>query len=613
MAGHFTALCRAITATPTVKIHDLDYLSDAEKHQLLIDYNDTKADYPRDKCIHQLFAEQVAINPDKTAVVCGEQKLSYQELYDKSRDLALYLQSQGVKPNSVVGLCVERSLDVILGLLGILQAGGAYVPLDPDYPEERLAYMFQDSQAAIVLTQGKLKDRLSVLVPADAQLIALDGQRQEIDDRVAELKATKVTLQQQVQPHHLAYVIYTSGSTGKPKGVMVEHRSLVNHNIFAQRQYQISKEDIQVQFSSISFDAFVEEVFVVLNSGAQLVIEQKDKLLTPQYFKQVIESRNITTLNVPTAFFHELVASKFDLKGIKNIIVGGEALAYSKAEALIDNFPNINLHNTYGPTESTIISTAVYVTKSLLSHHSSVPIGLPIANTQIYILDQDNHPQPVGVPGELHIAGDGLARGYLNRPELTQEKFVANPFQPGARMYKTGDLAQWLEDGNIQYLGRMDTQVKIRGFRIELGEIEACLNQHPGIEDSVVIVQGEEADKQLIAFYRAKDTQADHIVQLAKEEVRSHLLRTLPDYMVPAVFISLAAIPLTPNGKVDRRALARMEVAVGSGRKYVAPGNETQKQLVRIWAEVLKLAPEKIGINDNFFELGGHSLLATQL
>jgi amino acid adenylation domain-containing protein len=611
--GQYCTLLRAMSESPDLLLEEYSIITEQEKHKLIIGCNETRADYPTDKCIHHLFAEQVRINPGKTAVAYGEQKLSYQELYDKAGDLALYLQSEGVKPDSVVGLCVGRSLDMITGLVGILQAGGACVPLDSDYPKERLAYMLRDSQAAIVLTQEELKDRLSVLVPAGTQLIALDGQAQWIADRVAGLKAQKAALQQHVKPHHLAYVIYTSGSTGNPKGVMIEHGSLVNHNIFARKQYQISRDDIQIQFSSISFDLFMEEVFVVLNSGAQLVIDQKDKLLTLQYLKELIENHNVTTLDIPTAFFHELAAAAFDFNGIKNVIVGGEALAYSKAQAFIDRFPNISLHNTYGPTEATIISAAVCVTKRLLSQHSSVPIGAPIANTQIYILDQHKRPQPIGVAGELHIAGEGLARGYLNRPELTQEKFVANPFAPGRRMYKTGDLARWLEDGNIQYLGRMDTQVKIRGFRIELGEIEARLNQHPGIEDSVVIAQGEETEKRLIAFYRAKGTTAEQLAQLSHEELREHLLRSLPDYMVPAVFVSLGAIPLNANGKVDRRALERMEVGASSRRAYVGPKNETERQLVEIWAEVLKLEPEKIGINDNFFELGGHSLIAVQL
>ncbi|HET8889403.1 MAG TPA: amino acid adenylation domain-containing protein, partial [Candidatus Angelobacter sp.] len=605
MADHFIALCRVITASPTARICELGYISQAEKQRLLVEYNNTSADYPRDKCIHDFFLEQVRRNPGKTAVVFGEQELSYQELCDKSSDLALYLQCKGVKPDTLVGLCVERSLDMLVGLLGILQAGGAYVPLDPDYPDERLAYMLQDSRAAMVLTQGKLQSKLRELAAGDAELIALDHQWPEISDCVAALKAKDVQLLHQVEPHHLAYVIYTSGSTGRPRGVMVEHGSVVNHNMFAKEKYRITSRDIQVQFSSISFDLFVEEVFVVLNNGAQLVIEQKDKLLNLDYLKRLIERRKITTLNLPTAFFHELVASRMDLSGVKNIIVGGEELAYLRARTLMDKFPEINFHNTYGPTETTIISAAVQITQDLLDEQRTIPIGSPIANTQIYILDQHNNVQPIGVPGELHIAGDGLARGYLNRPELTEEKFVANPFHPGTRMYKTGDLARWLEDGNIQYLGRIDTQVKIRGFRIELGEIEACLNQHPGIEDSVVIAHGQEAEKQLIAFYRAKE--------MPNEELRAHLLRSLPDYMVPAGFVSLAAIPLNPNGKVDRRALAQLEVKIASGREYVGPGSETEKQLVEIWAEVLKLEPEKIGVNDSFFELGGHSLLATQL
>ena len=613
MAEHLRAVCQVITTTPGSKIRDLEFIGETEKQQLLIDYNNTQSNYPKDKCIHQLFKEQVISNPDKIAVEYQGETLSYQQLYNKSYQLALYLQSLGVQPDSLVGLCVERSLEMMIGILGILQAGGAYVPLDPDYPDDRLAYMLEDSGVAIVLSQKKLLEKLSGIITKDAQLIALDMQWTEICDRVTDLKTKQVKLRQEVKPEHLAYMIYTSGSTGQPKGVMVEHKSLVNHNNYAGEKYQITKTDKQLLFSSMNFDLFIEEVFVILNNGAQLVIEQKDNLLTLQYFKELIKSHNITVLNIPTAFFHQLVVSDISLGSVKNVIIGGEKLEYSKAQKFTNKFPDINLYNTYGPTETTIISTVMCVTKELISQHNAALIGGPIYNTQIYILDQYNNLVPMGAVGELHIAGDGLARGYLNRTELTKEKFIPNPFNPGTRMYKSGDLARWLDDGNIEYLGRIDTQVKIRGFRIEMGEIEAQLNQYPEIKDSVIIAQGQEGDKKLIAYYLARETKEENLINLAHEDLRAYLQQSLPEYMLPVAFISLEAIPLTPNDKVDRRALELMDVSIESSQVYLAPSNAIEKQLVAIWAEVLNIKQEKVGVNDNFFELGGDSIKTIQI
>jgi len=613
MVKHFISLCQAIIASPTAKISELEYIGETETQRLLVEYNQTQTDYPDDKCIHELFIEQVAINPDNIAVLYQDETLSYQQLFDKSHALALYLQSLDVKPDSLVGLCVERSLEMMVGIFGILQAGGAYVPLDPDYPDERLAYMLEDSQVAIILTQEKLQEKLENLIAEDAQLIALDKQWPEISECAADLKSKQVTLQQEVQPHNLAYMIYTSGSTGQPKGVMVEHKSLVNHNCYAGTKYQITKDDKQLLFSTMNFDLFIEEVFVILNNGAQLVIEQKDHLLSLQYFKKLIEKHNITVLNVPTAFFHQMVISDIPLDSVKNVIIGGEKLEYSKAQAFTNNFPDINLYNTYGPTETTIISTVMCVTKELISQYNDVPIGQPISNTQTYILDQHNNPVPIGVPGELHIAGDGLARGYLNRSELTDEKFIPNPFYPGTRMYKSGDLARWLDDGTIEYLGRIDTQVKIRGFRIETGEIECRLNQYSEIQDSVVVAQGGEGNKQLIAYYVANKSTQEQIIDLDNGALKAHLQQTLPEYMLPAAYVSLGLVPLTTNGKVDRRALECMDVNLESNQDYLAPRNDTEKQLVAIWAKVLGLEPAKIGINDNFFELGGDSIKTIQV
>ena len=611
MAEHFVGLCRAIVARPAARIQELEYVGEEEKQRVLMEFNDTGVDYPRDKCIHDFFIEQVKQNPGAKAVVCGEEQLTYQQLYERSLDLAMYLQSVGVKPDSVVGLYMERSLEMMVGILGTVQAGGAYVPLDPGHPDERVAYMLEDSEAGIVLTQNKYKNKVRSLMVEEARIISLDGEWGEVSERAGRMRREGKQLRREAEAENAAYVIYTSGSTGKPKGVVVEHRALVNRIHWMQKRYGLEAGEVVLQKTPYSFDVSVWEFFWPMMVGATVVMAEPEGHKDVAYLEEVIEERQVTTLHfVPSMLHAYLENGRGECRSVKRIFSSGEELDRRSAEVYRKRFPEAALYNLYGPTEAAIDVTA-YECQQL--PEAFVPIGAPIANTQIYILDQRQNPQPIGVPGELYIAGEGLARGYLNRPELTRERFVTNPFAPETRMYRTGDRARWLEDGNIQYLGRMDTQVKIRGFRIELGEIEARLNQHPEIEDSVVIVRGEESNKQLIAFYRARHTQADHIVELGNEELRGHLLRTLPEYMVPGGFVSLAAIPLNANGKVDRRALARMEVKIGSTEEYVAPRNQGEKQLVEIWAEVLKLAPEKIGVHDNFFELGGHSLLAVQL
>lgn len=612
MVDHLLSILGAVVSAPETKIKDIDFLRN-ERKRLLFGLNDTCAPYPKDKCIHDLFAEQVALYPHRTAVQIGKRMLSYRELNQWSLDIAFHLQSHGVGPNAIVGLCVERSLEMVAGLLGILQSGGVFLPLDPDYPPERLAYMLQDSGTRLVLTQEKFMALLQAVATSEAELVVLDGAHSPVERDVPELGSDGAGLQRKVSAEDPAYVIYTSGSTGQPKGVLVEHSGLVNHNTYARTQYRIDADDIQVQFSSMSFDLFMEEVFSVLNSGAKLILAPKDDVLSLQGLESLIDDHLISILNVPTAFFHELAASGIRLSCLKCVIVGGERLDYAKASTFVERYPAVTLHNTYGPTEATIISTAVAVTPDLLAERDFVPIGKPIDNTQIYILDANRNLLPIGIPGELHIAGDGLARGYLNRPELTLERFVENPFVPGSRMYRTGDMARWLEDGNIEYLGRIDTQVKIRGFRIELGEIEALLNQHPQIDDAVVIARGELANKQLIAFYRLKQNSIDPGTQPTQDELKAHLQNALPSFMIPAGFICLEKIPLTPNGKVDRSALENSDVQLASGRGYVAARTPTERQLVDIWAQVLQIPSQTIGVNDNFFDLGGHSLLAVRI
>lgn len=607
VAKHFKSLCQAITTTPTAKICELEFIGTAERQQLLVDYNKTQVDYPKDKCIHELFVEQVSINPNKIAVVHQNETLSYQQLYDKSHALALYLQSQGVQPDSLVGLCVERSLDMMVGILGILQAGGAYVPLDPDYPDDRLAHMLQDSQTDIVLTQEKLQDKLSNLITKDTKLIVLDEHWSEISDCVAELKVKQVKLQQEVKSHHLAYMIYTSGSTGKSKGVGIEHKGVINMILSQIEGFSITKDDNCLQNFSFCFDGAVSEMYLALLSGASLIITSNDEKRDPIKFVNCLTKHNVSVATITPSFLAAIGEKSLPLRVI---ITAGESANKNALRYHLEN--KIDCFNAYGPTESSVCAT-YYKIKLEDTQLNTIPIGRPINNTQIYILDQRNNPVPIGVPGELHIAGDGLARGYPNRLELTEEKFISNPYEPHTRMYKSGDLARWLDDGNVEYLGRIDTQVKIRGFRIELGEIESQFNQYPEINNSVVIVQELEGNKNLIAYYVARDTKKDHIVHLANEDLRAYLQQTLPEYMLPVAYVSLEAIPLTPNGKVDRRVLEHMTVSLESSQAYLAPRNEVETQLVAIWAELLNLNPKNIGINDNFFELGGNSLMATQL
>jgi amino acid adenylation domain-containing protein len=605
MAAHFTSLCQAITAQTGTRICDLDYVDDEEKHKLLVDFNRTQMEWPQDKCLHELFVEQVALHAEDTAVICGEEKLTYRQLYERSLDLALYLQFMGVKPDTLVAICMNRSLEMVVGLLGILQAGGAYVPLDPSDPQERLSYMMQDIQPAIVLTQQELREKLSTLVPAKRPLFALDHHWPEIGNRVAELKANRIQLRREVKPHHLAYVMYTSGSTGKPKGVMIEHHSPVALVHWASQVY--SREELAGVMASttICFDLSVFEIFVTLANGGMMILAPD--ALGPVNLNEK-ERKAITLINTVPSGAEELLRLGAIPNSVQTINLAGEPLSPALVDKIYEGSSVSKVYDLYGPSEDTTYSTYI-----LRKKNGSASIGRPIFNTQVYILDLHNRPQPIGVPGELHIAGAGLARGYLNRPELTREKFIANPFQPGTRIYKTGDRARWLDDGTIQYLGRMDTQVKVRGYRVELGEIEAQLKQHPGIQDSAVIGRGQDTHKQLIAFYRAKATAGNRLVELPYKELREHVSRTLPEYMVPAAFVSVAAIPLTANGKVNRRALAQIDVEMKASREYVAPHNNTERQLIEIWAQVLNLAPEKIGIHDNFFELGGHSLSAVRL
>ncbi|WP_162931466.1 amino acid adenylation domain-containing protein, partial [Teredinibacter turnerae] len=426
-------------------------------------------------CIQDLIDQQALATPDNTAAVYEGQQVTYNHLLEQSDLLATYLQYFGVANDTVVGICMTQSPDVLVSILAVLKAGGAFLPLDPEYPDDRLAYMLEDSGVRLVLTQQCLHHKVRLFSLDSTDVVLVDSHLSKIRAQVSSLG---LSLERRVSENQLAYVIYTSGSTGKPKAVGVRHRNLVNHNNFATAHYNLTCSDNQFQFSNHGFDLFVEEIFVALNSGATLVFEKKDLLLDLENLAELIRQHHITVLNVPTAFFHALADAQLIASGLKKIIVGGEKLDREKTLRFLANHPGVEMHNTYGPTETTIVSASCIVDKDLLKKHHSIPIGRPINNTRIYILDNNLQLVPRNIAGELYIAGDGVSKGYINRPELTAEKFIDNPFEPGSVMYRTGDLGRWLDDGNIEYLGRIDTQIKIRGFRVELGEIESRLNTY---------------------------------------------------------------------------------------------------------------------------------------
>ena len=605
MAGHFQTLLSGIVANPEQPISELPLLTETERHQLLVEWNNTSAEYPEDKCIHQLFEEQVERSPSSVAVVFEGEQLTYLELNARANQLAHYLRELGVGPEVLVGLCVERSFEMIVGLLGVLKAGGAYVPLDPAYPFERLSFMLEDSSVPVLLTQSKLVEKLP---PHSARVVYLDSDWETIAFH------SKDNPSSPVKPENLAYVIYTSGSTGKPKGVLIQHGSLVNYMTAASAEYEIDQCDRILQFSSISFDVSAEEIYTSLTSGATLVLRTDSMLDSLEGFLQKCKNWEITVMALPTAYWHELTAFLSQKTvvlppSLRLIIIGGEKALPERLKTWLECVEQrVRLVNNYGPTETTVGAT-IYDLSVADTTLKELPIGRPLGNVQTYILDGNRQPVPIGIPGELHIGGAGLARGYLNRPELTDERFIRNPFsnEPGERLYKTGDWARYLSDGNIEYLGRIDNQVKIRGFRIELGEIETAISQHPSVQQTVVIATENKAgNKQLVAYIALPTEVTPNI-----SDLRHFLKQKLPDYVIPAAFVILDNLPLTPTGKVDRRALPSPELRPELELTFVPPRTPIEQILASIWACVLGI--EQVGVHDNFFELGGHSLLATQV
>ncbi|HEY0685992.1 MAG TPA: amino acid adenylation domain-containing protein, partial [Steroidobacter sp.] len=606
MAQHLGILLDGIVADPQTPIHALPLLSEDEQHYLLHTLNATQAAYPQDKCIHELFESQVEKTPNSTAVVYEGEQLTYAELNDRANRLAHYLREQGVQADTLVGLCVERGLEMMVSLLGVLKTGGAYVPLDSGYPRERLAYMIEDSGVELLLTQRTLQEKVGQLAGRHSRLriVSLDGS--ELQSTLQRCPASNPYRSPHQSSRNLAYVIYTSGSTGQPKGVMVEHRGVANLAMCQRAMFGATERSRVLCFASLSFDAAIFEWLMAAFAGAVAYVCSERQKQNPAALESFLIAHRITHATLPPAVLLHLNSERN--YSLETLILAGEACTEQLVQPWLERY---KVFNAYGPTESTVWSST-----AALQRHQQITIGRPIANTQFYVLDGYLNPVPQGVPGELHIGGVGLARGYLHRPELTEERFIDHPFQDrsdsvgSARLYKTGDLVRYVPNGDLEYLGRIDDQVKIRGFRIELGEIEARLAQHPAVKETVVLARQDGPDgaagKRLVAYYTSEE------VELTAEALRAHVLEVLPDYMAPAAYVQLDKLPLTRNGKIDKKALPAPEASLVA-IEYVAPQTSTEEQLIEICAQLLQLKPEEISTTANFFALGGHSLLVVQL
>jgi amino acid adenylation domain-containing protein len=602
--SHFTRLMENALPDLDLAVFDIEILSEEEKNQLLVNFNDTGTEYPADKTIHQLFEEQAEKRPGNIAVVgtghgaWGMVSLTYSELNRKSNQLAYQLMEKGVGPDTIVGIMAERSIEMVIGVLAILKAGGAYLPIDPDYPGERIRFILADSEAKILLITRVLSEKITI----KKEMIYLEDYKKpcpgEISSRGHEKQPAASSL-------NLAYILYTSGSTGRPKGVMVEHRNVVR--LVQNTNYIAFSEELKIlQTGALEFDASTFEIWGSLLNSATLYLVDKDRILMPRELKAILQKYKITTLWMTASLFNHMLEEDLEIfRGISHLLVGGEVLSPVHIKRVRQQYPGLDIINGYGPTENTTFSTTFQIDRE---YHRSIPIGKPIANSTAYIL-KGGYLVPMGAPGELVVGGDGVSRGYLNNPELTNEKFVKNPFVPGDRMYKTGDLAQWLPKGNIEFLGRIDQQVKIRGFRIELGEIENQLLRHQDVKGAVVIPRSDETGDKFLCAYIVSAEGLKKTPDAA--DLTEFLSHTLPDYMIPVYFVPLEKLPLTPNGKVDRKALPAPDT--GSGRRYVEPRNPVEEKLADAWSQVLGITRDSIGIDDNFFQLGGHSLKATIL
>ena len=597
LLGHLEVLLEAAVADPERAVSLLPLVTEAEL-ALLEKWNRTAVAYPLDVCLHQLFEEQVERSPDADAIVFEGESMSYRELDRRANQLAHRLVGLGVGPDAIVAVCLERSPELVVALLAVLKAGGAYVPLDPDYPAERLAGTVTDAQAKVLVSDRRLAERLPA---SQATVLLVDRDREAIAGEPDSAPASDV------QPENLAYVIYTSGSTGRPKGAMNTHLAVVNGLLWMQDAYRLEPADRVLQKTPFSFDLSVWELFWPLATGACLIVARPGGHRDPGYLIELVRGERVTMMHfVPSLLRSFLEAADVEeCTTLRQVICIGEALLPDDQERFFARLPAVELDNLYGPAEAAVSISAWRCERG--SDRPTVPIGRPIANTQLHVLDRHLQRTPIGVAGELYIGGIAVGRGYLGRPELTQERFIPDPFQPGGRLYRTGDRARWLGDGNLEFLGRLDDQVKIRGHRIELGEIEATLDEHPAVAKSVVVVrESGNGDKRLAAWFVPARKPAP-----SAGELRAHLKRTLPDPMVPASFNVLEEVPLNTSGKADRRSLAAREVVVEVDREQVAPRTPLESRLVGLWEELIGVRP--IGVTDDFFALGGHSLLAVRL
>jgi amino acid adenylation domain-containing protein len=593
---HFEQLLEAALLNPEKRVSELPILSEEERQQLLVEWNRTTVDFPSDKCVHELFARQAEEQPSAVALVCAGVQLTYGELNHRANQLAHYLRRLGVGPEKLVALAMDRSLEVVIALLGILKAGGAYLPLDPSYPVERLRFMLQDSGASLLISGSRSSLALPALsqcvqsVCLDSDLLQIAKERDDEPERTA-------------TPDNLAYVIYTSGSTGQPKGAQIVRRSFVNLLHSIRGELGFTRDDTLLSVSSISFDIAGLEIFLPLSTGARLVVADADTVFDMIGLARLAADCDATVMQATPTLWRALVDSGWPGSPRLKIISGGEPLTRELGDELLNR--GAEVWNGYGPTETTIYSTF-----SKVERDEPISIGRPIANTQVYLLDRYLQPVPTGIPGVLHIGGTGLARGYLNRPELTAEKFIPNPFgaEVSSHLYNTGDIARYLPDGKIECLGRSDSQVKLRGYRIDLGEVESTLRRHPRVREAVVILREDApAQKRLAAYLTAANGVAPR-----SQELLPFLKSKLPDYMIPQTFTVLDQFPTTPNGKVDRKALLPPKVTSPTLKNNVVPPlTPVEEQLTGIWREVM--ARDEIGREDNFFEIGGHSLLAMKI
>ena len=593
---HFENLLSSIALNPDGRIGTVPFMTAEERRKLLIDWNDSKTDFPRERCIHELFEEQAFIRPDAVAVVFNEREMKYGELNRRANQVAQYLRKQGVGPDVTVGLAVERSIDMIVGLLAILKAGGAFMPLDPSYPHERLLFMMEQANVKLILSQT---DLLASLPASEARLIALDSLDGEVSCE------DNGNLSRLSEPENLAYVMYTSGSTGQPKGVSVTHRNVVR--LVKDPNYaRFDASEVFLQFAPITFDAATFEIWGPLLNGAKLVITAAG-IESLENLGQTIQRYGVTTLWLTAGLFHQMADTELsNLRGVRQLLAGGDVLSPQHVQKVLQTLPDCDLINGYGPTENTTFTCCQTLRAD--SSGRSVPIGRPISNTQVFVLSEEMEPVPIGVPGELFIGGDGLARGYVHDPSATAEKFLPNPFaaDPGERLYRTGDQVRYRPDGSLEFLGRLDHQVKVRGYRVELGDIEFALSQHIEVKECVVTTEvGVTGERRLVAF----------VVPIAgrtpgREQFRSFLQEKLPEYLVPSFIGVIDSLPLTASGKVDRQALPNIE-DLNSEHVFVAPRTPVEEGIASIWKKVLRI--DKVGIRDNFFDVGGHSMLAMRL